>query len=82
MLRQPGERAQCGPALNRGLRQERRRAWARALGLALALACAYFLAARVGFALLSEAEGVPVFWPAAGVAAGALIALGGAPERP
>ena len=76
MLRQPGERAQCGPALNRGLRQERQRAWARALGLALALACAYFLAARLGFALLSEAEGVAVFWPAAGVAAGALIVLG------
>ncbi|MFZ1101527.1 MAG: MASE1 domain-containing protein, partial [Hyphomicrobiaceae bacterium] len=80
MLRQPRERAQCGPALERGLRQERSPAWARALGqgmgLAMALACVYFLAARLSFALLSEAEAVPVLWPASGVAAGVLIALG------
>src|SRR5512145_2197471 len=49
---------------------------AAGLALALALSCAYFLAARVGLALLSECEGVAVFWPAAGIAAGALIALG------
>jgi PAS domain S-box-containing protein len=49
---------------------------AAGLALAVALSCAYFLAARVGLALLSEGEGVAVFWPAAGIAAGALIALG------
>jgi PAS domain S-box-containing protein len=80
MLRQPGEQAQSGLALKRGLRQERSPAWVRALGqgmgLAMALACVYFLAARLGLALLGESEAVPVLWPAAGVAAGALIALG------
>ena len=37
---------------------------------------AYFLAARLSLALLTKPEGVAVFWPAAGVAAGVLIALG------
>jgi PAS domain S-box-containing protein len=47
------------------------------MGLAMALGCVYFLAARLGFALLlGEAEAVSVLWPASGVAAGALIALG------
>ena len=37
---------------------------------------AYFLAARLGLALLTEPEGVAVFWPASGVAVGILISLG------
>ncbi|MFY9769646.1 MAG: MASE1 domain-containing protein, partial [Xanthobacteraceae bacterium] len=37
---------------------------------------AYFLAARLGVGLLLEPEGVAVFWPAAGVSSGVLIALG------
>jgi len=37
---------------------------------------AYFLAARLSLAMLTEPDGVAVFWPAAGVAAGVLIALG------
>jgi PAS domain S-box-containing protein len=37
---------------------------------------AYFLAARLSLALLTKSDGVAVFWPASGVAAGALIALG------
>ncbi len=49
---------------------------AAAVALAVVVGCAYFLAARLGLALLTEAEGVAVFWPASGVAAGALIALG------
>ena len=44
--------------------------------LALFVAIAYFLAARLGLHLLTEFEGVAVFWPASGVAAGVLIALG------
>src|ERR1700745_367288 len=50
--------------------------WAGAIGLAIAIAIVYFVAARLGLALLTKPEGVAVFWPAAGVSAGALIALG------
>ena len=52
------------------------RRWAGSIGLAVAVGIAYFLAARLSLALLTEPDGVAVFWPAAGVAAGALIALG------
>jgi PAS domain S-box-containing protein len=44
--------------------------------LTIAGAIAYFLAARLSLALLTKPDGVAVFWPAAGVAAGLLIALG------
>jgi PAS domain S-box-containing protein len=47
-----------------------------AAGLAVAVGIAYFLAARLGLALLTKPDGVAVFWPAAGVASGVLIALG------
>jgi PAS domain S-box-containing protein len=50
--------------------------WIRAIGLAIAVGIAYFLAARLGLALLGEADGVALFWPAAGVSSGVLIALG------
>ena len=50
--------------------------WLGLLGLAVAVGIAYFLAARLGLALLTKADGVAVFWPASGVAAGILIALG------
>jgi len=46
----------------------------RAVGVALA----YFVAARLSLALLEPVDGVAVFWPAAGVASGILIALGSA----
>src|SRR5712692_2718690 len=46
------------------------------IGLAVAVAIVYFLAARLSLALLTKPEGVAVFWPAAGVSAGVLIALG------
>src|SRR5215472_9331642 len=46
------------------------------IGLAVAVGIAYFLAAQLSLALLTKAEGVAVFWPAAGVSAGVLIALG------
>ena len=49
--------------------------WTNAILLALVVACIYGLAARLSLALLTP-EGVAVFWPAAGVAAGVLIALG------
>jgi signal transduction histidine kinase/CheY-like chemotaxis protein len=50
--------------------------WALPLSLAIAVSLAYFLAARLSLALLSKPDGVAVFWPAAGVAAGVLISLG------
>lgn len=50
--------------------------WAGLVLLAIAVGIAYFLAARLSLALLTKPDGVAVFWPAAGVAAGVLIALG------
>jgi PAS domain S-box-containing protein len=43
---------------------------------------AYFLAARLGLALLTEPEKVAVFWPASGIAAGVMIWLGRAGRIP
>src|SRR6266702_5898842 len=50
--------------------------WVSAIGFAGAVGIAYFLAARLSLSLLTKPDGVAVFWPASGVAAGALIALG------
>jgi PAS domain S-box-containing protein len=47
-----------------------------AIGLALAVGAAYFFAAQLSLALLAKPDGVAVFWPAAGVSSGVLIALG------
>jgi len=50
--------------------------WINPAGLAIAVAIAYFLAARLSLVLLTKPDGVAVFWPAAGVSAGVLISLG------
>ena len=54
------------------------RQWVGSIGLAVAVGLAYFLVAYLSltglFFLVSE--GVAVFWPAAGISAGILIALG------
>jgi signal transduction histidine kinase len=50
--------------------------WIGSIGLAVAVGIVYFVAARLSLALLTKPEGVAVFWPAAGVSAGVLIALG------
>src|SRR5436189_1035258 len=50
--------------------------WFGSIWLAAAVGIAYFLAARLSLSLLTKPDGVAVFWPASGVAAGALIALG------
>ena len=50
--------------------------WAGSIGLTVAIGIVYFVAARLSLALLTKPEGVAVFWPAAGVSAGVLIALG------
>ena len=52
------------------------------IGLAVAVGIAYFLAARLSLVLLTKPDGVAVFWPASGVAAGILIALGPAARWP
>jgi hypothetical protein len=49
--------------------------WGSSLALAVVVGCVYTLAAKMSLALLTP-DGVAVFWPAAGVAAGTLIALG------
>ena len=50
--------------------------WNSAIVLTIAIGVVYFVAARLSLALLTKPEGVAVFWPAAGVSAGTLIALG------
>jgi signal transduction histidine kinase len=58
------------------------RRWVGAVGLAIALGVFYFLAARLSLALITKPDGVAVFWPAAGVSSGALIALGHGARSP
>ena len=50
--------------------------WSSGMGLAVTVGVAYFLAAELGLSLLTATERVAVFWPASGIAAGILIALG------
>jgi signal transduction histidine kinase len=50
--------------------------WVGSIGLAAAVGLGYFLAADFSVRLLVEPEGVAVFWPAAGISSGILIALG------
>ena len=56
--------------------------WAAFILATLAVAIAYFLSARLSLALLEKPDGVAVFWPAAGVASGALIVAGTATRWP
>jgi PAS domain S-box-containing protein len=58
------------------------RQWHRTIGIAIAVGIAYFLAARLSLLLLTKPDGVAVFWPAAGVAAGVLIVLGSSAQLP
>jgi signal transduction histidine kinase len=46
------------------------------VGLAAGVGLAYFLAADLSVRLILQPEGVAVFWPAAGISSGILIALG------
>jgi len=56
--------------------------WVRSIVLSILVAVAYFLAARLSLLLLTKPDGVAVFWPASGVAAGVLIALGPSARLP
>jgi len=58
------------------------RDWLRAAAVAVAVGVAYFLAARLSLHLLTEPDGVAVFWPAAGISAGVLISLGAGARLP
>ncbi len=51
------------------------RRWPNSIGLAVTVGVVYFLAARLSVDLVLP-DGVAVFWPAAGVSSGVLIALG------
>jgi len=52
------------------------------VAIALLTGAAYFLAARLSLILLTEPDGVAVFWPAAGISSGVLIALGQSARLP
>jgi PAS domain S-box-containing protein len=54
--------------------QNANHSWLGAVTLAAAIGIAYFVAARLGLTL--RTDGLAVFWPAAGIAVGALIILG------
>jgi signal transduction histidine kinase len=58
------------------LSNEPARQWTGSVTLAIAVTIAYFLAARLSFFLVTKPDDVAAFWPAAGVAAGVMIALG------
>ncbi|MFZ1106263.1 MAG: hypothetical protein WAN86_25945, partial [Hyphomicrobiaceae bacterium] len=58
------------------------RSWIAVGGTVAVVGMAYFLAARLSMALLTMPDGVAAFWPAAGIAAGAMIALGPAGRLP
>ena len=71
MRQNPGRQVQHEPSTGIDLTR-----WVGLIGLAVAVGIVYFVAARISLALLTKPEGVAVFWPAAGVSAGGLIALG------
>src|SRR5262245_65181169 len=53
-----------------------RKWWLAPVGLAVGVGVAYFLAARLSLFLQTQPDGVAVFWPAAGISSGILIAFG------
>jgi PAS domain S-box-containing protein len=56
--------------------------WIGAVALAIAIGIVYFLAARLSLELLTAPAGVALFWPAAGMSSGVLIALGRSARLP
>src|ERR1700728_2713701 len=78
MLRNPGmaERALASSERRRSAANDLMRQALIGTALAVAVGVAYFLAGRLGVGLILKPEGVAVFWPAAGISSGVLIALG------
>ncbi len=70
-MRGPWRKYRSRLAESLGLKQR----WLTSVALAAAVGFAYFLAARLSLFLLTQPDGVAVFWPAAGVSSGTLIAL-------
>ena len=70
-MQKHGEQIEGDPTVRGGPRR-----WLLSVAVAVAVGTAYFLAAQLSLALLTTAERVAVFWPASGIAAGALVALG------
>ena len=56
--------------------------WIGSIALAVGVGVVYFFAAQLSLGLLTKPDGVAVFWPAAGIASGTLIALGSAARLP
>jgi integral membrane sensor domain MASE1 len=54
----------------------------RAIGLAIVVGVAYFLAAQLTFALLARSDGLTMFWLAGGVSSGVLIVFGRGAQLP
>lgn len=50
--------------------------------ISVSVAIVFFFAARLSLALLDKSDGVAVFWPAAGIASGFLVAFGPAVRLP
>jgi len=71
MLRVPREQAQGRSSEDVGPKQP----WLGSIWLTVAIGITYFLATRLSHFLQTEPDGVAVFWPAAGVSSGILIAL-------
>jgi hypothetical protein len=71
-MQSSGRQARRRLSKNLGLRHR----WLASILLAAGVGVVYFLAARLSLFLLSRPDGVAVFWPAAGVSSGTLIALG------
>jgi signal transduction histidine kinase len=78
MLGNPGmaERTAAHGQGHRAAAEALARRWLIGTGLAVAVGVAYFLAGRLGVGLILKPSGVAVFWPAAGISSGVLIALG------
>src|SRR5262245_19467180 len=56
--------------------------WLGPTGLTIAMGAAYFVAAQFSLALLAKPDGLAVFWPGSGLAAGTLIAIGSGARLP
>src|SRR5262245_61954466 len=69
---QPLEQAQS--RLSENISRSQR--WLASIRLAVAVGVGYFLAARLSLFLQTQPDGVAVFWPAAGISSGILIAFG------
>ena len=70
ILQKLGEQIEGDPTVRGGPRR-----WLLSVAVAVAVGTAYFLAAQLSLALLTATERVAVFWPASGIAAGALLRL-------